>query len=138
MKWIWILICSLPGFLLGLLSAYGITGESEIWYWVTLALLIAFIFGYFFNDYWFRYGFLTAFLTGIWNSLTLAFLMPTYFDSNPDTASMWIETAGELDPAGFIFFSGFPIGAAYGLAVGLLTLLLSKFLFRKKLTSPAE
>lgn len=138
MNWIWILLCSLPGFLLGILSAYGVTGEYEFWYWVVLAFLIAFIFSRYSESYWFRNGFSAAFLTGIWNSVTLTVLMTTYFESNPDTAKMWIETAGDLDPDGFIFFSGFPIGAAYGLAVGILTLLMARYIFKKKLTISTE
>ncbi|MBN8705054.1 MAG: hypothetical protein J0L62_04205 [Bacteroidetes bacterium] len=135
MNWIWVLFYSLPGFLIGFLSVYGITGDFEIWYWIVLALFIAFIFSKYTEDFWFRNGFMTAFLTGIWNSLTLTLFMETYFVSNPETAEMWIETAGDLEADGFIFFSGFPIGAAYGVFVGIITLLMARYIFKKTLSN---
>lgn len=135
MNWIWVLLTSLPGFLIGFLSVNGITGDFEIWYWIVLALIISFVYSRYTNDFWFRNAFMTAFLTGIWNSLTLTLFIETYFASNPETATMWIETAGELDPDGFIFFSGFPLGAAYGVFVGLITLLMARFIFKKTLTN---
>jgi len=140
MRWLLIVLLSLLGVLLALLSIFGwVEGAMMLVIGIILWLIIAILIGRFANGKFFLHGFLTNLISTLLSSLLIYFFWDTYMANS--TAMQERLTQG---PEGInyriITLATSPLVAGvYGAVLGLLSILGGKlFGVKKEETSAAE
>ncbi len=128
----WKLILSLSGFgvIMGALSVLGWTRGVEGWLWLAIGIFCAGWMGTQLAERRFLHGFLVGLIGGAVGPAIQAVFFSTYVANNPEFS----QAAAQLPPGiPFILIPiiAIPIGGLFsGVALGLLTLLAGKLLYR--------
>ncbi len=129
MNWKVIFTLSCFGILMGVASLFGLTHmpvEPILWFLIAL-----------FSAYWiaenttakpFIHGSIAGVLMGILNSIMQSAFFDLYLSNNPAAAEGFKQIPGGISARLFPLITGPAIGVAYGLVVGLLSLLARKIL----------
>jgi hypothetical protein len=118
-----ILLLSLFGVVMGLLSLGGVTQGIEWFLWLVIAVLSAVPIAKRGGTSLFGTGFLVGLLDGIFNSIIQALFFEAYLANNQQMSVQMSQIPGDLDPRIFVMLAGPVIGAAYGTIIGLISML---------------
>jgi tetrahydromethanopterin S-methyltransferase subunit G len=121
----WKLIFSLAAFAIamGIASVFAYTQGMELYCWIVIACICAFVLARNVTQKLFLHGLLVGIALGSVNGSVQSAFYSTYVQNNPQVAEQMSQNPLPFPPAVFVLLSSPFIGALYGVVVGLLTLL---------------
>ena len=125
MNWQIILLYSLFGVLMGILSVNGFTKKIEPLLWILFGLFTAFMVARNVPGKAYLHGFFIGLSWGIFNAVLQSLFFDTYIKNNPKYREAFQKRA-TLKPRYFFLFSGLMIGVVTGIVLGGLVWLCSK------------
>jgi len=125
MDWKVIIILSVIGLLMGLLSVQGFTQKIEPLLWLLFGIATSLILSRNIEQKAFLHGILIGLAWGILNGLTQSVFFDTYLTNNPSVQQNFQKKPFIL-PRYFVLVTGPIIGLITGLVLGRLSLLLKK------------
>ncbi len=120
MNWFIVILLSLFGIVMGLLSVKGMTKGIEPFLWVVLGIFVVIVLAKNPVPKFFLQAFVIGLMWGILNSLMAVFFFQTYLSNNPQVVAQFQTKGGSVKP-GFFLMMGPIIGVVTGLALGGLT-----------------
>jgi hypothetical protein len=126
MNWPLILVLSLFGILMGLLSLFGLTHGIEWILWLIIAVISAAVLAKKVQTRLFVSGFLVGVCDGVFNSIIQSLFFGTYLLNNPQVAEQIDQIPAGIDGRFFSLLAGPFIGLIFGLVVGLLAVIARK------------
>ena len=129
----WELIFSLAAFAIamGVASVFGYTQGIELYCWLVIACICAFVLARSVVHKLFLHGLLVGIAQGIINGIVQSSFYNTYLQNNPQVAEQMRQNPFPFPPSVFVLLSSPFIGAVYGVVVGLLTMILVKVMRKR-------
>jgi len=125
MNWTIILLLSLFGGVMGILSVKGYTQKLEPFLWLLFGIISALIVAKNAENNPFIHALLIGLFWGVLNGIIQSAFFELYLANNPIIQNSFKKSTF-LQPRYFVIVTGIIIGLATGLALGGLTLLLKK------------
>lgn len=122
MNWTLVVILSIPGLMMGLLSVMGHTRGIEPYLWLLLALFAALIVARTAEARYFLHGLCVGLAWGVLNGVVASAMFATYARHNPETMQRFGSGGAPLPPQALFLASAPVIGLATGVVLGLLCL----------------
>lgn len=126
MRWPLILLLSLHGVAMGVMSVLGWTGGIEFWVWMGLAAIVIPILALQVKRLPLANGFMVGLIGGLLSQAIIVAFFSTYLDNNPEYAVDLTEEQVGLDPRLLLAILAPPISMAWGLFIGVVTLVIFK------------
>jgi hypothetical protein len=130
MKWKLVFALAACAVIMGAASVLGYTQNIEPFCWIAIAVVCAFVLARGVTQKLFLHGLYVGVAQGIVNGAIQAAFFNTYLRNNPDVAAQMSQNPFPFSPSVFVLLSSPLIGAAFGVAMGLLTLLAAKLVRR--------
>lgn len=127
-----VLVLSTLGLLIGVLSLLGLTSGSvlalplEFWLWMVSAAVTALALARQAGARFFRHGFATGLLAGLWPAILMALFFDAYMANNPVYAEEFSAAPAGLSAKAFFLISAPLRALVWGVVIGALTWLASK------------
>jgi hypothetical protein len=134
MNWKLILLLSLLGLALALLSVYTLSPISEFVVWIVVTIISAVVIGKYAPDKYFLHGFVLAIVNTFWVTVTQVTLFYTYIATHPEYIQMTERLPAALadHPRRLIIYRSPVIAILSGLLVGLFSWIAGKVMNRMK------
>lgn len=127
MNWKIILLLTLLGVLMAILSLFGMLKTNYfVIYWIVLALVSGFVIGKKAGSSYFMHGVVSGLFIGIVFTLIQSVFFDTYLMNNPNSLDGFKNITTSLQPQYVLLFSGPFIGIAFGIVAGLIAMMVSK------------
>jgi hypothetical protein len=128
MNWFVIILLSLLGFLMGLLSVKGLTKGIEPYLWIILGIFCALVLSKNQIPKFFLSAFLIGLAWGILNSIAQVTFFQTYLAHNPQAVEGFQKVPAKINRSALVLLAGTGIGTVTGLVLGGLTWIGKKLL----------
>ena len=127
-----ILKLSLWGLAMGFATISIIPQNIEPFIWLIIFLICAYSIAKKCSGKYFMHGFLVSVLNSVWITAIHILFFQTYMANHPDEISMMAKFPMPYSPRITTLLMGLPLGAAFGLILGLFSFIASNIVKRKK------
>lgn len=125
MKWKTILLLSLFGILMGLISVFGIIQNIEWLLWLIIAIVSAYVLNKQTKRLLVTHAAITGLFMGILYAIILSSLFEMYLRNNLESEGLK-QLPITIEPQYFFLMAGPFLGFVYGLIIGLIALIIKK------------
>jgi uncharacterized membrane protein len=132
MNWKLILLLSVFGVVMGVISLFGWTQGIEPLLWLAIFILYAWWIARNCERLYFLHGLLVSVLNGIWISIIHAAFYSLYVKNNPQVVGAFKSLPPTLDPRVLMLIIGPIVGAITGLVAGLFAYIAARILKKSK------
>ena len=130
MNWLLIILLSVFGGIMGLLSIKGYTQKIEPFLWILFAIATALVLSRNVENRAFVHAVIIGFCWGLLNGLIQSSFFDQYLANSPSLKDSFEKSASVIKPRYFVLITGPLIGLVIGAVMGGLTLLFRTFWHR--------
>ena len=131
MKWTLVAILSVPAFVMGSLSIFGLTQGIELFLWLGFAAGAAGLLAKYLESRLLIHTLLVGLLWGLVNGVLQSLFFPTYLANNPAARNELLEVTF-IEPHSFAILAGPIPGILTGFVIYVLTRAMRKFLTQQQ------